>query len=161
MTNRFDALIIGGGIVGTATARALLARHWGPVGLLEAESELARHQTGHNSGVIHSGLYYRPGSLKAVNCREGKRAIEVFCRAEGIAMETCGKVIVEMDAAEEERLRGLYDRGLRNGVKCEWIGAERLKELEPHAAGIAAVQVPETGIVDYVAVCERLAARIE
>jgi L-2-hydroxyglutarate oxidase LhgO len=125
--------------------------------ILEKEAELAAHQTGHNSGVLHSGIYYRPGSLKARNCREGKRAMEQFCAEEGIPFEICGKVIVAVDAEELPRLEQIFQRGQQNGVQCELIGPERLRELEPHAAGVRAVHVPEAGIVDFRCVCRRLA----
>jgi L-2-hydroxyglutarate oxidase len=122
----------------------------------EKEGDVARHQTGHNSGVIHSGIYYKPGSLKARNCRRGKQLLEEFCRAHGVFFETCGKVVVATEPAEVPMLARIEERALANGVACERIGKERLRELEPHAAGIEALHVPETGIVDYVAVCTKL-----
>jgi L-2-hydroxyglutarate oxidase len=156
-----DLIVIGGGIVGLATADRFLERMPGrTVLLVEKENELAAHQTGRNSGVLHSGIYYKPGSLKAVNCREGKRAMEQFCRDEGVPFEICGKVIVATDERELPRLADIFDRGQANGVRCEQIGPERLHELEPHAAGIAAIHVPEAGIVNYATVCDRLAGRI-
>jgi L-2-hydroxyglutarate oxidase len=156
-----DLIVIGGGIVGLATAHRFLQRFPGRnVQLLEKESQLAAHQTGRNSGVLHSGIYYKPGSLKAINCREGKRAMEEFCQAEGVPFDLCGKVIVATHESELPRLAEIFARGQANGVRCEQIGPERLHELEPHAAGIAAIHVPEAGIVDYAAVCERLAARV-
>jgi L-2-hydroxyglutarate oxidase len=157
-TRQADVVIIGGGIVGMATAYRLGERRPGTrVVVLEKERELAPHQTGHNSGVLHSGIYYKPGSLKAINCREGKRAMEAFCEREGIPFDICGKVIVAVDESELPRLDRIYERGQANGVRCEIIDAARLHELEPHAAGIRAIHVPEAGIVDYKAVCERLA----
>ena len=153
-----DVAIIGGGIVGLATAYHLTKRH--PerrVLVLEKEAAIAQHQTGHNSGVLHSGIYYKPGSLRAVNCREGKRAMEAFCAAEGIDYEICGKVIVAVDEHELPALQRIYQRGQQNGVRCELIDRQRLKELEPHAAGIRAIHVPEAGIVNFRQVCERLA----
>jgi L-2-hydroxyglutarate oxidase len=156
-----DLIVIGGGIVGLATAWQFLNRFPGrTLRLVEKESQLAQHQTGRNSGVLHSGIYYKPGSLKAVNCREGKRAMEEFCRAENIPFDICGKVIVATDEAELPRLTDILARGQANGVRCEKIGPERLRELEPHAAGLAAIHVPEAGIIDYSLVCERLAQRI-
>jgi L-2-hydroxyglutarate oxidase LhgO len=153
-----DIAIIGGGIIGLATAYELVTRFPGNrVVILEKESELAAHQTGHNSGVLHSGIYYKPGSLKAQNCRDGKSAMEDFCRREEIPFENCGKVIVAVTEDEIPRLEAIYERGQANGVCCEIIPAERLKELEPHAAGLKAIHVPEAGIVDYVQVCQRLA----
>ncbi|MEM9659292.1 MAG: L-2-hydroxyglutarate oxidase, partial [Planctomycetota bacterium] len=154
----YDLLVIGGGIVGLSTAYRFLERFPGRTsGVLEKEARVAEHQTGHNSGVLHSGIYYRPGSLKAINCREGKQAMEQFCRDEEIPFETCGKVIVATSEAELPRLDAIYQRGRENGVLCEMVDAERLRELEPYAAGIRAIHVPVSGIVDYRQVCERLA----
>jgi (S)-2-hydroxyglutarate dehydrogenase len=156
-----DVLIVGGGIVGLSTAYRLTCDFpQRSVTLLEKEPELARHQTGHNSGVLHSGIYYRPGSLRAANCRAGKIAMEQFCAAEGIAYDICGKVIVATSEDELSALNRIFERGQANGVKCEIIDRARLAELEPHAAGIRAIHVPEAGIVDYGAVCQRLAQRI-
>ena len=161
MTIETDVAIIGGGIVGLATAYQLTRRYPGRrVVVLEKEAELAFHQTGRNSGVLHSGIYYKPGSLRAVNCREGKLAMEGFCAAEGLPYDICGKVIVAVNDNELPALERIHERGVANGVKCERIGPERLKELEPQAAGVAALHVPETGIVNYRAVCERLGQRI-
>ena len=161
MPHSTDIAIIGGGIVGLATAYQLLRREPRPrVVVLEKESALAQHQTGRNSGVIHSGIYYKPGSLKAENCRKGKAALEAFCDAEGIAYETCGKVIVATAPEELPALQTLFERGRANGVDCALIGPERLREIEPHARGVRAIHVPETGIVDYGVVAERLADRI-
>jgi L-2-hydroxyglutarate oxidase len=154
---KVDVAVVGAGIVGLATAYQLVSRN--PrirVLVLEKEHAAAQHQTGRNSGVLHSGIYYKPGSLKAVNCREGKRSMEQFCASHGIPFDTCGKVIVAVDEAEIPALERLYDRGQQNGVKCEMIGPERLRELEPHAAGIRGIHVPETGIVNYARVCEQL-----
>lgn len=156
-----DVAVIGGGIVGLATAYELNKRL--PdcrVTVLEKEADVGQHQTGHNSGVLHSGIYYKPGSLKAINCREGKKLMEAFCRDEGIAFDICGKVIVAIDESDLPALERIYERGQANGVSCEIIGPDRLAELEPHAAGIKAIHVPEAGIVDYKQVCQRLAERI-
>lgn len=153
-----DILIIGGGIIGLASAYNLIKLYPNKsVTVLEKEQELATHQSGRNSGVLHAGIYYRPGSLKAINCRTGKAAMEEFCAQEGINYKTCGKVIVAVDADELAALQSIYDRGQANGVKCELIERSRLLELEPHAAGIKAIHVPETGIVDFGQVCSRLA----
>ena len=161
MEDRADVAIIGGGIVGLATAVELTRILPGArVLVLEKEAAAGRHQTGHNSGVLHSGIYYRPGSSKARCCRAGKAAMERFCAEEGIAHEICGKVIVAVDAAEEPALDRILERGRANGVACERIGPERLAELEPEARGVAALHVPEAGIADYPAVVERLAARL-
>jgi L-2-hydroxyglutarate oxidase len=147
--------------VGLATACQIAARPAGArVLVLEKEERIARHQTGHNSGVIHSGIYYKPGSLKALNCRRGKALLESFCREEGVPFETCGKVVVATLPEELPRLAAIAERAQANGVAAELLGPERLRELEPHAAGLRALHVPETGIVDYRAVCERLAERV-
>ena len=156
-----DLIIIGGGIVGLATAYRFQQRFpERSLRLLEKEQELATLQTGRNSGVLHSGIYYKPGSLKAKNCREGKLAMQQFCDAEGIPYELCGKVIVATDEQELPRLADIYERGQANGVRCELIGPERLRELEPHASGLQAIHVPEAGIVDYRQVSLRLAERV-
>jgi L-2-hydroxyglutarate oxidase LhgO len=159
--DRADVAIVGGGIVGLATAYRLTERFPDlKVIVLEKESRPAQHQTGHNSGVLHSGIYYRPGSLRAENCRDGKFAMMEFCQREGIPLEICGKVIVATSEDELPRLQSIYERGQANGVKCEIIGRERLRELEPHVAGLRALHVPEAGILDYQRVAERLAAII-
>jgi (S)-2-hydroxyglutarate dehydrogenase len=156
----FDLAVVGGGIVGLATAYHFTRRHPGKrVVVLEKEARVAEHQTGHNSGVLHSGIYYKPGSLKASNCRAGKKEMEAFCAAEGIAHEICGKVIVAVDDADLASLQRIFERGQANGVDCVMIDKARLRELEPHAAGVQAIHVPETGIVNYRQVCERLAER--
>ncbi|MCA9153876.1 MAG: L-2-hydroxyglutarate oxidase [Planctomycetales bacterium] len=157
--NHSDVVIIGGGIVGLATAYRLTERFPNlKVQVLEKESAVAQHQTSHNSGVLHSGIYYKPGSLKALNCREGKVAMQRFCEEQNIDFDICGKVIVAVDDEEIPRLERIYERGQQNQVVCEMIGPERLKELEPHSAGIRAIHVPEAGIVSYGQVCQRLAA---
>lgn len=156
-----EVAIVGGGIVGLATAWQLTRRY--PdcrVTVLEKEAILAAHQTGHNSGVLHSGIYYKPGSLKATNCRQGKLAMQEFCAAESIPFELCGKVIVAIDERDLPSLHRIHERGVANGVKCCLITKDELTDLEPHAAGIAAIHVPEAGIVDYKAVCQRLAEKI-
>jgi len=157
-----DIAIIGGGIIGLATAYQLSQRH--PelhVVVLEKESAVGAHQTGHNSGVLHSGIYYKPGSLKAQNCRLGKEAMQRFCESEGIPFDICGKVIVAVNESELPRLERIFERGQQNGVKCELVARERLKELEPHAAGVRAIHVPEAGIVNYRRVCERYAEIVQ
>src|SRR5271167_4208351 len=122
----YDFAIIGGGIVGLATGAALGRRYpFARILLVEKEAGLAAHQTGRNSGVIHSGIYYKPGSLKAVNCREGRKALIEFCQQEGVAHEICGKVIVAVDESELPALERIYERGQANGVTCEMIGSER------------------------------------
>jgi L-2-hydroxyglutarate oxidase len=159
---RFDVAVVGGGIVGLATAHNLQQRY--PqlsVAVLEKEDGPGKHQTGHNSGVLHSGIYYKPGSLKATNCREGKRAMEEFCRQHDVPFDICGKVIVAVDESELPALERIYERGQANGVACEIIDRERLHELEPHSAGIKAIHVPEAGIVDYAQVCRKLVEIVE
>ncbi|MCA9068083.1 MAG: L-2-hydroxyglutarate oxidase [Planctomycetaceae bacterium] len=160
--HRADVAIVGGGIVGLATAWQLTRQYPDKrVLVLEKEADLAHHQTGHNSGVLHSGIYYKPGSLKAINCREGKLAMQAFCEEEGLPFDVCGKVIVAVEESELPALDKIYERGQANGVKCEMIDVPRLRELEPHAAGIKAIHVPEAGIVDYKQVCERLGEKIQ
>ena len=154
----YDFAVIGGGIVGLSTAWALLERYPDAgVVVLEKEAGWARHQTGHNSGVIHSGVYYKPGSLKARFTGEGGERLVEFCREQGISHEICGKVIVATELDEMPRLRNLYERGKQNGIEVEKIGSEELGELEPHATGIAALKVSSTGIVDFVGVTEAFA----
>lgn len=150
--------IVGGGIVGLATAWQLALRypHACPI-VLEKEAAVGEHQTGHNSGVLHSGIYYKPGSLRAMNCRAGKRAMEEFCAEHGIPYEICGKVIVAVNDSELPQLERIFDRGQQNGVRCEIVSRQRLKELEPHTAGVKAIHVPEAGIVNFRAVCHKLA----
>ena len=156
-----DVLILGGGIVGLATAYQLTRRHSQlSVVVLEKESHVGEHQTGHNSGVLHSGIYYKPGSLKATNCIAGKEAMEAFCCEQAIPFEICGKVIVAVEEAELPALERIFARGQQNGVGCEKIGPERLHELEPHAAGIQAIHVPSAGIVNYRRVTEKMASLV-
>lgn len=155
---RVDVAVVGGGIVALATARALLERQPSlRVSILEKEGSLAGHQTGRNSGVIHAGVYYRPGSEKARLCTAGRDRMVALCRARGIPFEVCGKVVVATRPDELDRLEELRRRCEANGVAVERIGPERLRELEPYAAGIAALHVPSTGIVDYARVAEVLA----
>lgn len=151
MAERCDVAIVGGGIVGLATAYRLLERRPGlRLTVIEKERELALHQSGRNSGVIHAGLYYAPGSLKARLCREGKEALERFCGEHGIPFERCGKLVVAVDETELPRLTDLRARGEANGLRgLEEIGPERIREIEPHAAGIRALHLAETGIVDF------------
>ena len=158
MADRYDIAIIGGGIVGLATAHVISERF--PrvrLVILDKESKLAAHQTGHNSGVIHSGIYYKPGSYKATQCSEGKQLMRAFCEGHGIKVVDCGKVIVATSPEELPRLQALYERGQANGVKVEMIEPERLREIEPHAAGIRAIWSPTTAIVDYTEVAEAMA----
>ncbi|HEX3245226.1 MAG TPA: L-2-hydroxyglutarate oxidase [Chloroflexota bacterium] len=159
----YDVAIVGGGIVGLATAMELLRRHPNfRLVLVEKERDLAQHQTGRNSGVIHSGVYYTPGSLKAQLCVTGSRLMRQFCDEHGIAYNICGKVIVATEPDELPRLENLYERGQKNGVPgLEVIGPERLKEIEPYCVGIKALYSPQTGIVDYKQVAAAYAGEIE
>ena len=154
-----DIVIVGGGIVGLATARALLERAPGArLVVLEKERELATHQTGHNSGVIHSGIYYRPGSFKARLCVEGARLMRGFCAVHGIRVVEVGKVIVATDAAELPRLQTLFERGMANGVPgLSLLDPGQVRELEPHASALRAIHSPHTAIVDYGEVAAALA----
>jgi L-2-hydroxyglutarate oxidase len=153
-----DLVIAGGGIVGLATAYRFLERFPDrTVIVLEKEAAVAEHQTGRNSGVLHSGIYYKPGSLKARNCRAGRMAMQEFCQRHGVPFDVCGKVVVAVDESELGALERIAKRAAANGVGCEMIGPERLAEIEPHAAGIRALHVPETGIVDYRRVSEAMA----
>ena len=158
-----DIAIVGGGIVGLATAYYLTQKFEDKkIVVLEKESELAFHQTGNNSGVIHSGLYYKPGSLKAKNCIEGYNMLIDFCNENKIPYDLCGKLVVATDKSELGRLRDLYDRGRENGLEgLELLDKEQIKEIEPHLACIQGIRVPQTGIIDYKVVCNKLAEKIE
>ena len=158
MRSLYDFAIIGGGIVGLAAAHAIRSQN--PAAtliVLEKESDWAHHQTGHNSGVIHSGIYYKPGSFKARFCRAGNRSMADFCRDHGIEFELCGKVIVATQEKELAQLDKLYERGVQNELRVKRIEAAELKEIEPHVTGLAAIRVFDAGIVDYTAVCQALA----
>jgi (S)-2-hydroxyglutarate dehydrogenase len=158
---RVDVAIVGGGIVGVATAMALLERAHVSLRLVEAEDRLAAHQTGNNSGVIHSGLYYRPGSLKAQNCALGRVALTRFCEEHGVPFELCGKVVVATQPEQVPLLEELRRRGEANGLEgLRTLGPEEIREREPHAAGVAGLFVPQTGIVDYRVVTEAFAAEV-
>jgi (S)-2-hydroxyglutarate dehydrogenase len=159
---RYDIIIVGGGIVGLGTAIKLLTSRPGTrVLVIEKESEVGKHQTGNNSGVIHSGLYYKPGSLKAKNCIHGYNLLIAFCRENDIPFELCGKIVVATDEAELPLLKNLFDRGHQNGLTgFKMLGAEELKEYEPHVTGVGGFFVPQTGIVDYKVVAEKYAEKI-
>ncbi len=158
----YDVIIAGAGIVGLATALGILEEKPGAkLLILEKEAGEARHQTGNNSGVIHSGIYYKPESLKAVNCITGYNMLLEFCRKHDIFFDICGKVIVAVSESEIPGLNTIYERGLANGLdKIRLIGKDELKELEPHASGIKAIHVPYTGIIDYKAVAKKYAELI-
>ncbi|CAM3181590.1 L-2-hydroxyglutarate oxidase [Sporolactobacillus spathodeae] len=154
----YDYLIIGAGIVGLATAYAIQNKYpQAKILITEKENEPAFHQTGHNSGVIHSGIYYQPGSLKARFAKEGGARLRHFCETHQVPYETCGKVIVATQENELQNLEALYQRGLENGLTLTRLSADGLKEYEPHVAGIRGILVPATGIVDYKQVARALA----
>ncbi|MFJ4393107.1 L-2-hydroxyglutarate oxidase [Pseudomonas soli] len=154
----YDYCIIGGGIVGLATAMALLTRRPGAsLLILEKEASLGRHQTGHNSGVIHAGIYYAPGSLKADLCKRGAQATKDFCAEHGIAFEVCGKLLVASNDLEVQRMQALYERSQQNGLKVERLDAGALREREPNIVGKGALFLDATGIVDYQQVCDAMA----
>lgn len=158
----YDFAIVGGGIVGLSTGVALSKHYPGAqIVVLEKEAGWGEHQTGHNSGVIHSGIYYKPGSLKARFALEGSRSMIDFCQEHGIEHEICGKVIVATNPEELLLLDNLYQRGLDNGLGINKIGYGELKEIEPHVNGLAAIRVPMAGIVNYKQVCETFASIIE
>jgi L-2-hydroxyglutarate oxidase len=160
--DRCDLAVVGGGIVGLAVARELTHRHPGrSVVVLEREEEIGAHQTSHNSGVVHAGIYYVPGSLKARLCVEGARELVAFCEQRGIAYEPCGKVIVATDRSELERLDELERRGRANAVPgLRRIDADEIRALEPHATGIAGLHSPATGIADFAAVARAYAGDV-
>lgn len=154
----YDYCIIGGGIVGLATAMRLLEAQPGcSLVLLEKEERLAAHQTGHNSGVVHAGIYYAPGSLKAQLCRKGAQAMKEFCAANNIPLDVCGKLVVATDGVELQRMAALESRAAENAIAVERLDAAALREREPNISGLGALLVPSTGIVDYKAVCRAMA----
>ena len=156
-----DVIITGGGIVGLATARMIMHRRPGTrVLVLEKEAGPARHQTGRNSGVVHAGLYYEPGSLKAALCRRGRGLLEDCARDLGVPHERCGKLVVATEDGELPALHRLHERALANGVDGRLIGPEAAREIEPHVRVVEAIHVPETGIIDYLAMAEALAVEI-
>jgi len=160
--SRADVVVVGGGIVGLATAYRLLERRPNVrLVLVERERELARHQTGHNSGVVHTGLYYAPGSLKARLCREGKTELEAFASAHQLPLQQVGKLVVAVEPAELPRLETLVERAAANGVDgIEVVGPERIREIEPHVRGLRAIWSPTTGITDFRAIAFALADEI-
>jgi len=160
---RYDCIVIGGGIVGLATALKLKEKSPDlKVLLLEKESELAKHQTGNNSGVIHSGIYYKPGSLKAINCIKGWTMMVEFAKANNIPFDLCGKLIVATKEEQLSQLEMLFKRGEDNGLKgLKWLSSGELREIEPHCAGIKAIRVPQTGIINYTVVSLKMAELFE
>ena len=157
-----DIIIIGGGLIGLATAYQFQQTHpYKRIVILEKESAVATHQSGRNSGVLHSGIYYPPQSLKAHHCREGKGLMEQFCQTEKLPIKKCGKVIVAINQQELPYLHTLYQRGIANGVDCHVINAGRLNEIEPYATGLLAIHVPSVSVVDFQKVAQRLALKIE
>jgi L-2-hydroxyglutarate oxidase len=160
--NSRRVIIVGGGIVGLATAYRLGEKFPGArITLLEKEAGLGRHQTGHNSGVLHCGLYYQPGSVKARLAVSGIRQMVEFCQENSIPHEVCGKLVVAANESELPRLRALHERGQVNGLEgLRWLTADEMREIEPHVGGVAALRVPQEGIADYPKVCEVLAARL-
>lgn len=156
-----DVVVVGGGLVGLATAWQVLRREPRTrLILIEKERSVAAHQSGHNSGVIHSGLYYKPGSFRARLCVQGRIELQRFCDDHGVRYEVCGKVVVATREDELTRLHGLLNRGLENGLRVKQLGPDELAEFEPHAKGLAAIHVPEAGIADYPGVASALAAQI-
>ena len=156
--SQYDMLIIGGGLIGLATAYHYLQQHPdAKLALLEKESAVGQHQSGRNSGVLHSGIYYKPGSHRAAMCRTGKAMMEQFCVEQDVDFDLCGKVIVAKEESELPAMQRIFERGQANGVACELIGRERLLEIEPHVRGVQAIHVPEAGIADYPAVSQKLA----
>ena len=156
---KYDVIVIGAGIVGLASALKIKEKNPSlHVMILEKENRVATHQTGNNSGVIHSGIYYKPGSLKALNCRKGYQMLLDFCDKENIPYELCGKLIVAINKNEMERFEALYQKGIANGLtNIKKISADQIKDYEPYAKGVAAIHVPYTGIIDYTVVCKKIA----
>ena len=154
----FDIIVIGGGIIGTSVALSLQNNQKLSILLIEAENQLAKHQTGNNSGVIHSGLYYKPGSLKAKNCTEGRELLYEFCEIHAITFNRCGKIVVATNESELTALDELYNRGIANGLTgIKKLSAEVIKEYEPYATGTAGLYIPQTGIVNYSKVTNKYA----
>ncbi|WP_339262870.1 L-2-hydroxyglutarate oxidase [Solibacillus sp. FSL W7-1472] len=157
-----EVVIIGGGIVGLSVGLALTERFPDKkVVILEKESSVSKHQTGNNSGVIHSGIYYKPGSFKARFAKQGSQSMVAFCKEHGIEYDICGKVIVATEQHELPLLQNLYERGIQNELEIEMLNAEQLKEIEPHVAGLGAIRVPQAGIVNYQQVSEKIRELIE
>jgi len=158
----YDFAIIGGGIVGLATGMALTSRFPNSKFVLfEKESEFGHHQSGNNSGVIHSGIYYKPGSFKAKFCRQGARSMVEFCQQHEIVHKVCGKLIVATENEELPRLHALFERGLENGIEVKQLNKDQLKEFEPHVYGLEGIYISSTGVVNYKQVCQKMAEIIK
>ena len=154
---RYDFIVIGGGIIGAATARQLQQTHPGrSILLLEKEPRSAAHQTGRNSGVVHAGVYYAPGSLKAQFCKAGAAATYAFCREHHLPIERCGKLLVATNKVEHERMRELETRCVQNGIEYEVLDGDRLRDIDPMIKGIGALRIPSTGMTNYAAICQKL-----
>lgn len=157
----YDVIIIGGGIIGLVTAWNLLKQYpRKSIVIMEKEAAVAAHQSGVRHGLLHSGIYYVPGSQKAVSCMEGRKEMLRFCQDHGIPVKTCGKVIVATSESELPILQETYQRGIRSGIRCELVGPSHLKEIEPHADGLAAIHVKDTAVLDYKRVCEVLSKEL-
>ncbi len=163
MENNYDLIVVGGGIVGISTAyKYQLAYPEHRIAILEKEDHLGAHQTGRNSGVIHSGIYYKPGSFKALNCTNGRKQIVAFAKEHGVNHDICGKIILATEDREVPGLEKIFQRGIENGIEgIEIIGPEAIREIEPHARGVKAIRVPVTGIIDYVGMCSKLVELIQ
>jgi (S)-2-hydroxyglutarate dehydrogenase len=161
MPEKFDVVIVGAGIVGLATAYQILQRNKHlKVAVLDKENGVAQHQTGHNSGVIHSGIYYKPNSLKAQNCKRGYNLLLHFCKENNIAYDLCGKVIIATKEEERQALHNIYQRGLENGLEgIRKISREEVKDIEPYVTSVEGIWVPQTGIIDYKDVAKKLLER--
>jgi len=161
--NRYDYIIIGGGIVGLSTGHKLLEKNPNlKILIIEKENDVSKHQTGNNSGVIHSGIYYKPGSLKALNCKRGYRYLIEFCEKNNIPYEICGKIIVATEEKELPKLQDIYERGIQNGLTgLKILRSEEIKDYEPYCTGIKAINVPQAGIVDFKLVSDKIAVQIQ
>lgn len=158
----YDFIIVGGGIIGTSVAMQLIKKYPNTkIALLEKEDSLAKHQTGHNSGVIHAGVYYTPGSLKAKFCFEGNKATKEFCDENGIKYELCGKLLVATTPLEMERMQNLWERTKENGLERTWLDSSQLKEREPNITGLGGIFFPSTAIVSYTEVTKAMARQFE
>jgi L-2-hydroxyglutarate oxidase len=163
MSNKFDYLIVGGGIVGLATAYKLQLKFPNKsIAVLEKETEVGMHQTGRNSGVIHSGIYYKPGSYKALNSKKGGKELVDFAKINNVKVDVCGKIIVATKNEELPILEGIFIRGIENGTDgIQYLSSEEIKEKEPYIEGLKAIWVPTAGIIDYVGICKAFINNIE